>query len=337
MKKYYFLLCFLSSLACSYKAYEPSVEPPIPLAPHREAVDVYYAQDQLSESLIPVGMLWQKDVFQGDRMMERELIIQARKAGWDAVLVQDYVNYYEDIEEEHLTPPDFIGLALILAGVDSVELRPREPYTTVKTVHQYEARIVGLVDVGKAVKRAKLIDYIAVEQRREGKRLDSCLIYFNWRRQIDSIAGNQLLYEEVRLIQPWFFLDQKDTAWTYRQRRNYPLPNRIFSGPPEQFHYILSEGLSYGLHYVLKNDENIKQGNIYIEYNNGRPYTRFYRNNQGLDTVESLFIGEKLMEQFWYRSGKNDLIHFKYHYKNARSNELDELVFRYGKPISVAQ
>ncbi len=248
--------------------------------------------------------------------IEKHLQAEAFASGFDGVILLDHQAYYKTEEKTGTTGPDVFGLALLLMGAD-VEVEPSETYSYTETTRLDELSYAGILYVHNICEQeGDYLDSVEIERIREDTAMERAVVFFDWMGQIKDLTGNSVLFEEAKVIQPWFFLDQKGYHWRVKHRNGVPLPNRILQSDFQHLSYKARQNAGSGWYYRFKDLIANRHAELRVHLTGGRPYPTLFQENGHVDTIYNVHLGNAVREQLWVRTGLKETIRYVYHYKH---------------------
>lgn len=177
---------------------------------------------------------------------------------------------------------------------------------------QERLKFMGFVYL-ENVDQHKIIDNVSIERRLGSEVLATAKIHFDWRRQITGFEGDSVLVYEAQRVQPWYFLAQKTGKWEHRYRYHANLPDRRLRNSKYNLWYNKSLRGYYRFNdYITKNYRR-----IYLDEEQVPVMLKAVKAGEVIDTVHSVVLEDRVVEQRWNRSATGETIRYKYHYKGV--------------------
>jgi hypothetical protein len=220
-------LLYLGLSNCSYKNYptNPSSRlTDIPTHKHYNHVDVYFVDDEINQDFLPIQILRsQKTGEDSYESIVNDLQVQARKLGFDAIIIEEY----EDGYETHTTAPSILDIILSITLNFDYEPTYEDVY------------FQGLKAVG--IKYRKNIDYLDKyvysktiwKQSEEGRQKVASATY-NLFGKIMNLEGDSMGWKKYQSYTLEHLVYEKKAPWTWRDvsnqdqkrwKRKYTLPS----------------------------------------------------------------------------------------------------------------
>lgn len=288
MKPLIILCTLLFISACApYQSVSPVVPTALNLAPRQQPVKIFYPAYRMPErAYYEMGVFsYELPVYAGSP--DNQLSFELKQRNLDGAIILDRSRTWglNNVEYETLTCMGLLFADNVrdFAWVNRVEV----------AVYQ-DSVLAGRVD-----------------------------FTFSPNGQISGTKGEPKLIRLARAVQPWFFIQQKNSGWKERPSGT-PLPHRQLK-ERNNYTFWKNQSREDSLFYSYQRSD-IHHVEIFLEQigNDLVPKT-IYEGKQA-QPVENVFLVDRLKKQVWHRRAYGQKLVYRYHYLRMSEQNIFPLV-----------